>query len=199
MTLDNYKLKLNKNGDSSNIDIPQYSITYRTNSKKPNHASYDILSALKENNDVIIEISTDLFFDSGANKEDYVNQFLNAINSLNIKYIHRKIPSAKKPSIFGFSIESKKKVEAHEIIAYVPDGVWAEGSLRDNLPISGARYYITKEPMGDTNILNDIRNMSEEEKAGIFRLIIFDLALLGQIGINSSFLEAGELNRLLGL
>jgi hypothetical protein len=197
-TLDSFKLKLKKNKGNAGAEFPQYSLSYKWDQKSPCKAVYAIISALKGSSDVIIEVHTD-FFGGINDKENFIADFLNNIALHKLEYRHRKVPTNQRPSIFGIPIGKKVKEDAHEIAVFVPARLWEEEFITDILPVYGARYYISKAPADDRDILNDIWSMSYEEKADAFKLILFNMALIGQMGIVSNYLGKEDFIELLGL
>jgi hypothetical protein len=82
-------------------------------------------------------------------------------------------------------------------VVYVPHDVWKNESFKDKLPISGARYYITNYPMEAEDIVNKILTMDDKEIKTTFKLIIFDFAFYGQMGIVTDVLNKDDFHRLL--
>lgn len=182
------------------MNSPLYSITYKVNSKRPYLPSYEILSAFVGQNDVIIELSTDMLMNVQSNVHEYAKKYLDKLNSaFSLEYCSRKVPSAQKPSVLGFLFQTQKKIEADELIIDIPNTIWTDERFMEMLPVHGAKYYITKEPAKDRNILNRIWCMPEEEKGDTFKFILNDYPWYGKMGISVSSLDENELRRLLGL
>jgi hypothetical protein len=186
---------------NKNPDAPQYSISYRVKSQPDIKQSYEIISHLKENNDVIIELNSSLSSLTRNRNNDYWSDFLNNIRELGLSYNYRKVPSATKPSIleFIFSRGKTSNNEAHEIITYVPDDVWKVNSFINILPPYGAKYYVVKEPEDGSSLINALTQMTDDEKARYFRIIIFDVPAFGNMGINSNYLKASDIKSMLGI
>jgi len=198
MPLKKYKLKLKENIDTVDQKLPRFSLSYRVKKENPGHASYDILTALSENNDIIIEIDTD-YFDSKLNiNRQYFQQFVDTVSSLGLTHSLKEFTSAQSYSLFGFRVESGKKKQTRKLAVYVPHNVWENEILKDILPGCGARYYITKYPMDAEDIVNKIWTMDEIEIKNTFKLIIFDFAFYGQMGIVTDVLGKEDFQRLLG-
>lgn len=197
----NYKLKLNERKGKGTMDSPQFSLSYKVNYEQVDtKISYDILSALKGDNDVIIEVNSSLANVAKSEGEDSAIAFLQKIRSLGLDYSYRKVPAATKQSflaqLFG---GGKKENLAHEVLAYVPDKVWRDESFQSLLPVYGARYYVTKEPEESDKIVNEMCRMLDNEKVDYFKLIIFDVASFGQMGIVTNYLARSDLKNMLGL
>ena len=197
MSMDKYKLKLSRNNDK-NKETPRYSLTYKPGARSVSYVCHDILSAMIGEHDVMIELSTDLLFGPRGKERAYVAAFLNRINDFRVAVLYRSVPSDRKNMIFGVPIDKRKKEMADEVVAYVPNTVWREASFADIIPIYGARYYVWKEPLDAETAVNEFWEMGEDEKACAFNLIIFDIAAIGQAGIDTKLGEE-TLRRMLGL
>lgn len=193
------KVKLKKNKTREDEIQPGYSLSYKTNVLDPNQAAYAILSELAQKHDVIIELNTELFLNFSTSKRDHSTKFLNDIRSRNLKCSFNKMPSDRHTAIFGVPIGNGKKETAQKIAAYVPNLIWKEESFRSVLPACGARYYIVEKPIDAEVTVNSLWNMSEEEKAVMFGMIIFNMAEFGQMGIVTNTVGEEELKRLLGV
>lgn len=199
MALDKYKLKLKKNKGRTDENLPGYSLSYKTNALNPNPAGYAILSALAGNHDVVIELNTDMFRNMSGIGEDAAAKFLKDAISRHLAHSCKKVRSEQMQTFFGFPTGSKRKKEAQRIAAYIPNVVWREESFQSVLPVCGAVYYFADEPMDAEAIVNDIWNMAEEEKASRFRMIVFNMAEFGQMGITTRSVGEEGLEGLLGL
>ncbi|NLM27737.1 MAG: hypothetical protein GX211_06110 [Clostridiaceae bacterium] len=198
MLFEKYKIKLKENSSSVDHNLPRFSLSYRAKKSDPRHVSYNILTALSENSDIIIELNTD-FFDSNPNVNgQYFQQFADEVLSLGLTYSRKEFPSARCYSILGFRIESKNKKNAQKIAVYVPRDIWTNESFRNHLPICGARYYITNRPMDAEDIVNKIWTMDGKEIKNTFKLIIFDYTFYGQMGIETNLYNIDDFNKLLG-
>lgn len=198
MPLNKYKIKFRRNSDDISEGSPQYALTYRNDPRNASRTSHEIISAFVDNNDVIIEINSDM---SGPapGSADPVAAFLDKTGALGLMYRKKSVLSEKGSSIFGFSIRSGKKRYASEASIYLPNSVWFHPDLKNCLPLYGARYYITDRTADASAKLNEIAELNEEDKAGVFRVIIFDLAICGQMGISSIHLTMDEIKGMLGL
>jgi hypothetical protein len=198
MSLDKYKLKIKKNSDEIDDESPQYSLTYRSGSKDAAGISHEILSALIGENDVIIEINSDMS-GPGINKTDPVAEFIEKTGACNLSYRMRNIQSERNRTVFGFTLDIKKKKQAREALIYIPNAVWHHPAFRNYLPLNGARYYITSERDNVAGFLEEIEKMSLFDKASVSKAVIFDLAICGQMGISSTHLSMDEIEGMLGL
>lgn len=199
MAIGKYRIKIKKNRDTVNVDYPQYSLIYKKDTRNPNRASYDILSAFIGNGDIVMEYNSDLHIELGGKKMQYAAELLNQIHTYQLEFVHKNNPSQHRVTLFGVPLENRKKAEADEVVAYVPNHIWKEETFVDVLPACGARYYITRGALDAGSILDTLQKMSEEEKTETFKLIVFDLTSFGQMGISTKYLGLDDLNELLGI
>jgi len=198
MLIEKYKIKIKENINAGDHNLPRFSLSYRAKNNDPRHVSYDILTALSENSDIIIELNTD-FFETNTNVSgQFFRQLENAVQSLGLTFNRKEFPSAQYYSILGFKIESKNKKQAQKIAVYVPGIIWTKESFRNYLPLCGARYYITGHPMDAEDIVNKIWEMDGQEIKNTFKLIVFDYTFYGQMGIETNLYCKEDFHRLLG-
>ncbi|NLK86548.1 MAG: hypothetical protein GX279_03540 [Clostridiaceae bacterium] len=195
MSLDKYKIKIKKGSEKICGDAPQYSITYKSNLKNASSISHEILSAFIGSNDVIIEINSDM---NGPeqNQNDPVAAFLDKTGTFDLAYRKKKVLSEKGKTVLGFAIGSKK--QACEALIYVPNSVWHHPDMKKCLPLYGAKYYLTDEITDAPAKLNEIAGMSEEDRVEAFGIMIFDLAIYGQMGVLTKALSMDEIKEMLG-
>jgi len=198
MSFDNYRIKFRKISDQINGDSPQYSLTYKSDLQNAGRISHEIISAFIGKNDVIIEINSDMN-GSMTKKYDPVAEFLDKVSQFNLVSRHKKVLS-EKPSLFlGFPLGFGKKKQASEALVYIPNSVWFHPYLKNCLPLYGAKYYITDQTPDAPAKLDEIAALNEEDIASSVRMIIFDLAACGQMGISSMHLSGDEIKGMLGL
>ncbi len=206
MPIEDLKIKLIKNRNSPGMDLPLYTISYKEDLKRPYYASYQILTALIGQSGVFIELNSDLAVVAPNDRLNTVRNYKQIAGSVpGIEFRSRKIQSAQRPTILGFLFETQKKLEAEELVVFIPNSVWTGDKFMEALPINGARYYITKEPEGEVTGLPDVRsilegfwNMTDEDKADMFKFILFDHPFLGRMGITACGTDEQELFELLG-
>ena len=191
----NHKIKLIKNKEGQ--DGPQYSVTYKTNPRTcPNYA---ILTALAGDRDVVMIMNTDLMFGAEGKERRLFEEFLELVKDRGLSHFKQSVPSSKQFSIFGMVLNKarKTKQEAQEIAVYIPNAVWRQADFGPFLPTCGVQYYMTDTPMDGGETVARILDMPEEEKAELFSMDVYDIALLGQIGINARDMEEEDLRRVL--
>ncbi len=198
MDLAPYKIKLSKNKDGNNAYC-QYVLTYKKGKGHAGQAGYDILSALAGDSDLILELNTELFYGVSREPDKCAEKLLKDIQALNLEHYYRMVTSGTPLRLFGLTLERKDKKQAYQIAVHVPNRIWKEPFFRDVLPACGARYYIAREPMDARFVLDGLFDLSEEQKAAMFRRVLFHLAEQGVIGIMSAEEQENELRSLLGL
>jgi hypothetical protein len=195
MLLRKHKIKIRRNPAGSMEGGPQYTLRYRNDPVSASRISHEILSAFIGSNDVIIEINTDM---SGPlrNQNDPIAAFLSSTASFDLACRKKNVLSEKYTTFLGFKTNSKR--QACEALIYIPNSVWRHPDLRECLPLYGAKYYVTDETADIPAKLDEAAGMSEEDKAGAFRVIIFDLAIYSQMGVSSALLSMDDIKGMLG-
>lgn len=199
MPFDNKSIKVKENKSDGSLSSPRFSISLKhlTSLNENRLTSYEILSALKGDNDVLIEANSSLFNMPLPERKSYAISFLNSVRELGLDYRYRKGVSQVSQSILAQLLRNKN-TGSHEILAYVPNKVWEMEGFYRILPLYGTRYYITKEPVESGKILDDMSRMLDSEKLEYFRLIVFDSSSLGYMGINSSSMTLSDIKQVLG-
>ena len=197
MSLDKYKVKFKKNSNEICGDAPQYSITYKSDLKNASSISHEIISAFIGKSDVIVEINSDMS-GIGPDRSNSVDGFIGKTGAFNLSYRMRNVQSEKNSSAFGFVLDLRKKKQAKEALIHIPNAVWNHPAFGSCLPLHGARYYVAKESDDFSGRLEKIECMSLSDKADVFKAVIFDLAICGQMGISSAFLTMDEIKGMLG-
>ncbi|HEX2945551.1 MAG TPA: hypothetical protein VHT96_06320 [Clostridia bacterium] len=206
MPIEDLKIKLIRNRNNPGTGLPIYTISYKGDPKRPYYPSYQILTALIGQSGVFIELNSDLTVTAKNDRLDTVRKYKEIVSAIpGIEFRSRKIPSVQRPMILGFPIQARKKLEAEELVAFIPKSVWDDEKFMEALPVDGARYYIAKEPEEALTGLPDSRSilegfwgMAEENKAEIFKFILFDTPVLGRMGITSCGTDEQELSGLFG-
>jgi len=193
----NYKLKLIKNTNRNDINAPQYSLNYRQKKAFESKIGYEIISLLKENNDIILEVDTSLFIQSKSSRF-ILEDFLSEIRKLNLQYSYKKTQSQRHDllsTLFGF----KRTEDEHVITVYVPDSVWKDESFKKIIPDCGVRYYIMKGSDEARKVLDNMNLMTDKEKNSYFLYLIYDASDFCQMGISSSHYGYDDIKRILGI
>lgn len=200
MDLNGKLLKFKDNKKSGNLEGAQYILTYRSDSNMDESArtSYAIISALKREDDLVLELNSSLFYSTDTPGDELIFQCIDTAKKLGLEYRYRKVPSSGTPSFLG-KLLSKTSENAHYLIIYIPAESWKNESILSLILPYGARYYMTGKSSGDNNILDTFSNMTDRDKSEYFRLIAFDMGKLGHTGINSTSMKPDEVRKLLNI
>lgn len=198
MDLQGKLLKFKDNKIRGSLESAQYTLTYRQTHDPDESAriSYAILSALMAEDLILLELNSSLLYTSEKPKDELIYQCVDTVKNLGLEYRYRKVPPAGAPSFFEKLFKGARG-DAHQLIVQIPPESWKNESILSLILPCGARYYITGSPSGDANLLDAFANMTDRDKLGHFRLIVFDMSVLGHMGINSASLEPGEVKSLL--
>lgn len=202
MNMENYKIKLTRNNNKNERDhvLPDYSIVYKAKGSEHTRAGYDILSRLKADNDLVMELSSSMILGTGLDTEKLTVDFLSNVRNMNLDYSCRQTSVPAKQSFLSqlFTGVNKATV-SNEILAYISDTIWKEKSFQDMMPLYGARYYVTNNAENGKELLERMSRMTEPEKREYFKLIAFHASILGQFGIVSKYITESELKMMLEL
>jgi hypothetical protein len=191
-------LKFKVNRIRNSLEDARYVLTYRQggNADESARLSHAILSALKGEGELLLELNSSLFCTPDKPKDELIYACIDTAKNLALEYKYSKVPSSGAPSLLE-KLLNRTRDYAHELLVRIPVQGWSdEGTLSLILPY-GARYYMTGRPFAENNLLESFGNMTDREKLEYFRLIVFDLGLLGHMGINSAFMEPDEVKSLL--
>lgn len=200
MSLDAKKLKIRENKTDGSLNFARFALTYKVPETldQSRQNSFEILSLLKCDKDVIIEINSSLFSVPENRREMIVMDFIDNIRSLGLEYRYRKVAATGSQSILTL-LFGKKNNQAHEVLVYVPHNVWVQESFKSALPLNGARYFVVNESLDAAKALEDMDRMMDYEKIRFFPMVIFDAGMLGSMGINSQTLQMSDIKKLLGI
>ncbi len=176
--------------ENKKSDIARFFISYSLNRSKAENKerSFQIISALVKDHDIIMELDSSLIvLNSAKEKETSVLGIVKDLRELGIDYRYQKSesPSNSRSLLDLFSFN--KNVTVHKVLAHIPNKTWKEADLLFMLPTYGVRYYIFKETIDGANLLEDIYcgRITEAEKKDYFDYIIYDCSDFGQMGLNS--------------
>lgn len=199
MSINIKKIKIQKN--KAGIDIPNFLIRYdyMATNKGKKQASYEIISLLKQKRDIIIQVKTELLTMVKSNREDYYLEFIKQINKLGLNYRNKKLPPSKR-NLFSFEF-LEKQTSNYESFIHVPNSTWENEEFFNLIPIYGVKYYFIDDNIDINKILDDLHNyiIDDNELSDFFKLIIFDCATLGHMGVYSKYLSIDNLKNLIGL
>ncbi len=195
----NIKIKDNKNENS--MDSARFTLNYNQpgNPQEAQLFAYKLLSLLKGGSDVVMELNSDLFVANDKPQGDIIQFYVDYAKRLGLNYRYRKLPSASNKSIFSRLLSPSKKQEAHELVIHVPAGIWEGEGFYEYINIYGARYYFTRSPEAQGDLPDEMSKMTDSDKFDFFKMVVFDLSIMGNMGINSRVLELNDIKKLLNL
>ena len=191
-----YKVRLIKN-KGQDIYTPQFILTYSTRSSNSMKAGYDILSKLKGDNDLLIEVNGSLLL-GGANPDKVTKDFLDNVRNLDLEYSLKQVNIPVRPILSLLSPNNEKARVTYDILAYIPHEVWKNNFI-NFIPQYGARYYITNKIENPKELIENIRQMTDKEKYEYFNLIAYHAATLCQFGLQSTKLDENDLREILSI
>lgn len=195
----NYKIKLVDNKAKANSGVPQFTLSYNAeNRNSQSSISYEIITLLKEGNDIVIEIDTSLILQSKKSKKFIPEDFISEIKKLNLEYSYKKSQSQKQ-DFFSTLFGMKKTEEEHVVTVYVPDNVWRNEALKKILPDCGVRYLIKKDTDEARKVLDEMNLLLDNERNNYFSYVIFDVSEFNQMGITSSHYGFEDIKKILGI
>jgi len=194
------KWKLSELKTDNSLDSPRFVLSLGQAKSRDLQVSenYDALTKLIGTSDVVINLDTSLLSLPHSQRESHVFKFLEVIRALNLEYKYQKYESRSKRSILSFIFGNTNKKE-HEILAYIPNEIWAKGEFKNEFPIYGARYYVLKENPDGPKLLEDMQKMLDAEKLEYFKMVIFDSVVMNSMGIFTKHLTLTHLKEMVGI
>lgn len=176
---------------------PRYSLSYRRGGlgRTSKKLSYDIISRLVKERELLIEIDSSLFIGSYSDtKEKVFAELVPKLDDLNIGYKYLKSSSPQERKIFGLSVSGSQTDTRHVLLIYVPNRTWVQEGFWGILPDQGATYHVLKQGTNGTELLEAIYagRLLDEEIRKHYETTIFDYYSFGQMGIDTG-LSKGEL------
>lgn len=184
-----------ENKSSSKSQGHRFQISYKSEMN-----SFKILSSLKQDKDVFIEVTSTLQNLPVKQRNSQVLQFLDTVKDMGLVYKYRKFPqSSAQNSIFGF-LNLSSSQETHELLACIPHSKWQKDSFSKLLPRFGARYYIINEGENAESLIQDMfdGHLTEDETLQHCSIIAFDSTCLGLMGIITKSMGLAEIKQLVG-
>jgi hypothetical protein len=178
--------------ESKNPEIANYFIAYGFNNKNSSVKSYQILSLLKKQQDIMMEFDSTLVnLPTVPEIESAALKLLKNLQEAGVELRHQQSEAKDSRGLLGiFNIN--RKYTAHRILAYIPDKMWSEDSFQKLIPRYGVRYYICKEGADGQQAMEDIYagKIGEEAKKELFSFIIYDCIEFGQMGVQTAYSKA---------
>lgn len=188
------KLKITDNTNKNIPLISKFAISYSGKKMDNSEVSYEIISALKEDKDMIIELNSSLLNLDGQGKTLMLERFTGQLDRLGVEYKNKKVMVNTRRVILSISLDSRQ-IEGFELYAHIPDGIWKAQEFKKTVPEMGVRYYIV-EKNSESN-LDAFAAMNEEERHKMCSMVIFDHMSLGSMGINAARLTKHDIDELL--
>ena len=198
MELQGKHLKFKDNKTKGSLEAPQYTLTYRQTRDldESSRTSHAILSALAAGDAILLELNSSLFYTPDKPTDELIYQYIDKIKSLGLAYRYRKVPPSGSPSFLEKLVKGPRG-DAHQLIVLKPHDFWKSENILSLILPYGVKYYMTGDPSTDTDLLDSVTNMTDKEKLECFRMIVFDMGLLGHMGIYTASVEPGEIKNLL--
>ncbi|HEY5584987.1 MAG TPA: hypothetical protein VIK78_10920 [Ruminiclostridium sp.] len=190
----NIKAKISDNTHSKDSEVSKFSVSYSARKIDNSQVSYEIISALKDDDDIIIEVNSSLLNLSQNDSRNLISKLVDSLERMNIDYKNKRISVNARRAIFSIGMDNKK-VEGFEFYAFIPRGVWCDQEFRKIIPKVGVRYYLLKS--SSENNLDAFANLNEDEKFELCRMVIFDNILFGSMGINTSIFKKDDIIEML--
>jgi hypothetical protein len=202
MALNRKKIKFKENKDKIDSESPKFTVNYNLlgSEFQRKKDSFEILSSLKGNSDIIIQIKSDLLNVPDNSRESFMLNLIKIIKDMGLDLRVKKLEPSK-VSIFSLKILTSKKNPNYDVIFFAPNSLWEKEEFFNFLPTFGAKFYVPKQEFDHNNILDQINNgqMLDDEIIDFFKLIIFDCPNIGQMGIFTKSETSDSIKQLLGI
>lgn len=188
------KTRITQNTSFKGNGTSQLSLSYTTKKLDNSQASYEIISSLKADDNIIIEVTSALLNLNENETKVLESQLIDSFEEIGLDYRKKKISVNAKRTLFSIVMEGKKRA-GFELLAYIPNDIWCSDEFKKIIPNIGVRYYL---PKADTEInLDSFTNLEEEERSELCRMVIFDHIILGSMGINTSIYNKNDITEIL--
>ncbi|QNU68241.1 hypothetical protein EHE19_007430 [Ruminiclostridium herbifermentans] len=189
----NIKIKLS---DISNKrdSISKFTLSYSAKNMSNSQISYEIVSSLKAENDIIIEINCSFLKLSEKESKLLLSRLTNELDNFGVLYKKRKVLVHTRRTMLSISLKTEV-IEGFELFAVIPDEVWKNEIFRSIIPNMGVRYYLPTS-IKDVN-LDEFIDLEEDERISQCNLVIFDYILSGSMGINTCKMKKEDIQALL--
>lgn len=194
-------LKIGENKNADGINSAQYYISYegKANKETLRKRSFEILTKLKGDRDVLIELKSSLLCMQQNKREETSIRFLKSVKDMGLNFRSRKSAAPQSASglakLFSFGASPK---DSYEIITHVTSETWNSTAFREIIPDGGIMYYICKETSEPQKVMEDLFNgqIFDEDKRDLFDFQIYDCIDFAQMGVFSESLGADELEKI---
>jgi hypothetical protein len=195
---------IEENKAGNGVDTPRFFIDYGRNQVKKQDISYQILSLLKRDADMIVKIDSSLLNLPSKQRDDIIINLIDELKSLGLEYRYRKFLGPASPNLLNQLFPFRKNEDYHhEIFIDLPDSVWRQdypnsSALRSAFGY-GTFYYVCKDSVKGRGILDDYFNgrITSLNLRDYFTLSVYDWTGFGRMGLFVESVELQELKRLL--
>ena len=135
-----------------------FSLTYGRNKSSPENRelSYQILSAFKQEQIVLLEIDSSLFLMSKPQESEIqIEALIKDLSQLGIQYQRQTFQFNQPRGLLG-SLGIHKTTPGHRIFALIDNETWRKNEFKSYLPENGARYYICKDAIDEQKVFEDL-------------------------------------------
>lgn len=198
---DHWVIKENKAGNG--VDTPRFFIEYGRKAAENQTVSYQILSLLKQDADLIIKIDSSLINLPLNQRDGMILDLIEELKSMGLEYRYRKFLGPASPNLWNQLLPFRKEEYRHEVIIDLPDQVWRQQNSIDSAFMRalgyGTFYYVVKLSGQGPEIVDAYFNgqISTANQSDYFTLGVFDWTYFGQIGLFTSSLTLADLKTLL--
>lgn len=174
--------------------VSKFSIQYSAKNIDNTQVSYEIISALKAENNIIIEVNSSFLNLSESESKVLLSGLIEDLDDCGVLYKKRKILVQNRRSMLSISLKSEL-IEGFELFAIIPDVIWRNEKFRRIIPNNGVRYYFPK--LENEINLDEFIDLSEDEKITLCTMVIFDYILSGSMGINTCMINKADVQALI--
>lgn len=179
-----------------------FSLIYGRNKPSPvnRDLSYEILSALKREQIVFLEIDSALFLLSKPQESEIqIETLIKDLSRLGIPYRRQTFQTNQARGLLS-SLGINKTITTHRVFALIDNETWRQNEFKACLPGNGVRYYICKDAIDEQKIFEDLSSgrLTDMDKRAFFSMNLYDCIEFGQMGIKTDLSKA-EIQRLLGI
>jgi hypothetical protein len=189
----NIKIKISDISNKKD-SVSKFTMSYSAKNMDNSQISYEIVSSLKAENDIIIEINCSFLKLSEKESKLLLSRLINAFDNFGVLYKKRKILVHSRRTMLSISLKSEV-IEGFEIFAVIPNEIWKNELFKSIIPNMGVRYYM---PISTQNIdLDEFIDLEEDDRISQCNLVIFDYILSGTMGINTCRMKKEDIQALL--
>jgi hypothetical protein len=196
-------IKENKAGNG--LESPSFFIDYdRKRPAAENRAvSYQILSLLKQDADLVIKLDSSLLNLPLKQREGMILDLIEELKLKGLEYRYRRYLGPPSPNLWNQLLPFRKEEYRHEVIIYLPDQVWRQQNSLDSALMRalgyGTYYYVCKPSHQGPEIVDAYFNgqISPRNQNEFFTLGVFDWTDFCQMGLFAGSLSLTDLKMLL--